>query len=201
MTWLLTPPTLLPPHIFPVFLFLPKPQPHLLCEDTQAHSHSRPFYGFTQLERSSFSWLFLVDQGPAQILHSHTGICPSHGSAVPRKVKTTFPSPLLLGFQCVIQVWPPDTGCEVWEVNVGCFCWGFITLWLPWWVFRRLSLMCVSRGRMWGTHRVRGRWFVAGLWLLEQLISVVQHGEYCLDTQSGLFLQPSQQSQSDKSQS
>lgn len=82
----------------------------------QPHSHSQPFYCYTRQAHSFFRWLCLVDRG----------VCPNtpfsqrrlfHCSAV-SEVRLHFPYPCCR-IPIVTQVWPSDTPCAVWEVNVG----------------------------------------------------------------------------------
>lgn len=104
----------------------------------QPHSHSQPFYCFT---RQAF-FLSLA-------LPCWSGACPNtpfsqrvSSTAVQcLEVRLHFPSPCCR-IPIVTQVWPSDSPCAVWEVNVGqkeasllviscCFHSSFIFLWLP----------------------------------------------------------------------
>lgn len=112
---------LTPPHLWPVFLLLPKLQPHwpCCCEYTKVIPALGPFIvSHTWNIHSSLVGSSFVSQGPAQVLPPHRGIYSTAVQCLQRS-KLYFPCPLLLGFQVVIQVRPSDAPHEVCEMSVG----------------------------------------------------------------------------------
>lgn len=129
MVWLLVSASPLP-HLWPVFLLLPKLQPHwpCCCEYTKVIPALGPFIvSHTWNIHSSLVGSSFVSQGPAQVLPPHRGIYSTAVQCLQRS-KPYFPCPLLLGFQVVIQVRPSDTPHE-------CVRWA--------WALRRQSLLVV----------------------------------------------------------